>query len=432
MTNEQEKTFNIAIAGLGTVGCGLIRLIEKNKDIIEFRTGKKIKILAVSAKSKEKKRAINLENIAWVSDPMEFTNFDQVHCVVELIGGHEGIAKDLVFQSINKGKNVVTANKALLAHHGHEIAVLAEEKKVNVYYEAAVAGGIPIIRTLMQSLSPNKTSQIIGVINGTCNYILTEMEKNSLSYETAFNKAKGLGYVEADPELDIGGIDSAHKLAILSSIGFNQKTSLEDINTNGIKDISLFDIKSAKELGFKIKLLASAKVTEHGFHHEVAPCLIPLTSPIAQVMGSENIILVESDFIGKTYYRGAGAGEGPTASAVMADLINISGDKVKPLFGIPEQQLQTIEHSIREFENSFYIRINIRDEPGALSHITGILGEYGISINRMRQKDHKGLEAPIVLLTHKTSAEKIRACIEQLSKDDICIGLPVCLRIEDI
>ena len=432
MTNEQEKTFNIAIAGLGTVGCGLIRLIEKNKDIIEFRTGKKIKIVAVSAKSKEKKRAVNLENIAWASDPMELTNFDQVHCVVELIGGHEGIAKDLVVQSINKGKNVVTANKALLAHHGHEIAALAEEKKVNVYYEAAVAGGIPIIRTIMQSLSPNKTSQIIGVINGTCNYILTEMEKSSLSYETAFNKAQGLGYVEADPELDIGGIDSAHKLAILSSIGFNQKASLEDINTNGIKHISLFDIKSAKELGFKIKLLASAKVTEHGFHHEVAPCLIPLTSPIAQVMGGENIILVESDFIGKTYYRGAGAGEGPTASAVMADLINISGDKVKPIFGIPEKQLQTIEHSIQEFENSFYIRINIRDEPGALSHITGILGEYGISINRMRQKDHKGLEAPIVLLTHKTSAEKIKPCIEQLSKDDICIGLPVCLRIEDI
>ncbi len=432
MTNEQEKTFNIAIAGLGTVGCGLIRLIEKNKDIIEFRTGKKIKIVAVSAKSKEKKRAVNLENIAWASDPMELTNFDQVHCVVELIGGHEGTAKDLIFQSINKGKNVVTANKALLAHHGHEIAALAEEKKVNVYYEAAVAGGIPIIRTIMQSLSPNKTSQIIGVINGTCNYILTEMEKSSLSYETAFNKAQGLGYVEADPELDIGGIDSAHKLAILSSIGFNQKASLEDINTNGIKHISLFDIKSAKELGFKIKLLASAKVTEHGFHHEVAPCLIPLTSPIAQVMGGENIILVESDFIGKTYYRGAGAGEGPTASAVMADLINISGDKVKPIFGIPEKQLQTIEHSIQEFENSFYIRINIRDEPGALSHITGILGEYGISINRMRQKDHKGLEAPIVLLTHKTSAEKIKPCIEQLSKDDICIGLPVCLRIEDI
>ncbi len=432
MIDKSKKNFSIAIAGLGTVGCGLIKLLEKNKNLIESRTGTRIEIFAVSAKNKDKKRAIKLNDFNWVTNPLDIPNFDQVDCVVELIGGNDGVAKDLVIQSINSGKSVVTANKALLAHHGHEIAALAEEKKVNIYFEAAVAGGIPIIRTLLQSLSSNNTKQIIGVINGTCNYILTEMENSSLSYDKVFNKAKSLGYVEADPELDIGGIDSAHKLAILSSIGFNQKATLGDIDTNGIKHISLFDIKSAKELGFKIKLLASAKVTKHGFHHEVAPCLIPLTSPIAQVMGSENIILVESDFVGKTYYRGAGAGEGPTASAVMADLINISSDKVKPLFGIPERQLQTIEHSIQEFENSFYIRINIKDEPGALSHITGILGKHRISINRMRQKDHKGLEAPIVLLTHKTSAAKIKTCIKQLSKDDICIGQPICLRIEDI
>ena len=432
MQINNNKPFGIAVVGLGTVGCGLISILEKNREIITARTGREFKIVAVSAKNKKKKREVELTHLNWVNNPLDVAKLQNVDCVVELVGGYDGLAKELIFQALDLGKMVVTANKALLAHYGQEIAKKAEKNHVNVYFEAAVAGGIPIVKTMLESLSPNKTNKIFGVINGTCNYILTEMEKNSIGYEEVFQKAKDLGYVEADPELDVGGIDSAHKLVLLSNIAFNQKINLKNVTINGIKDISLFDINSAKELGFKIKLLATAKVTDSGSQNEVSPCLIPTKSPIAQVRGSENIVSVDSNFLGQTYYRGAGAGAGPTASAVMADLINISEDSPRPIFGVPEKKMGISKPSVNEFCHSFYIRITIKDEPGALSHITGILAEHEISINRMRQKDHKGREAPIVLLTHKTAPLKIKKCVNQLSKNKLCIGNPIFLRVEDI
>ena len=432
MKINNDKPFGIAVVGLGTVGSGLISILEQNKDIITARTGREFQILAVSAKNKKKKRTLDLEHLNWIENPLDVTKLPDIHCVVELVGGYDGIAKELIFKALEAGKMVVTANKALLAHHGHEIARRAEQNGVNVYFEAAVAGGIPIVKTMLESLSPNKTKKIFGVINGTCNYILTEMEKNSTNYDEVFKKAKNLGYVETDPELDIGGIDTAHKLVLLSNIAFNQKIDLKNVSVDGIKDISLFDINSAKELGFKIKLLATAKITDSGSQNEVAPCLIPIDSPIAQVFGSENIVSVDNNFLGQTYYRGAGAGAGPTASAVMADLINISRDAPRPVFGVPEKKMKVSRPSENEFQHSFYIRIIIKDEPGALSHITGILADHEISINRMRQKDHKGREAPIVLLTHETAPLRIKKCINQLTKNKFCIGKPIFLKVEDI
>ena len=431
-TPASNKPFGIAVVGLGTVGCGLLKILEENKKLIELRNGNKIKVIAVSAKNEQKERGVDISDYSWVAEPLEIINSKEIDCVVELVGGHDGLAKELVLKAIKNGKSVVTANKALLAHHGQEIASLADRNKVNVYFEAAVAGGIPIISTLLKSLSPNKTKKIVGIINGTCNYILTEMERNSSSYETAFSKAQGLGYVELNPELDIGGIDAAHKLVLLSKIVFHQKISLSDVKITGIKDISLFDINSAKELGYRIKLLATAKMTQKGIDNEVAPCLIPLSSPVAQVVGSENIICVENNYLGDTYYRGSGAGEGPTASAVMADIMNISKDSYRPMFGIPENKMSISKSLSLDTENSFYVRVTIKDEPGALSHITGIFAKNKISINRMRQKDHQGKEAPIVLLTHRISSFKIMQCIKELSRDEMCIENPVCLRVEDI
>ena len=327
-----KNPFKIGIAGLGTVGTGIIDVYQKNIREINKKAGREIILMAVSAQNKNRDRGVVLTDFHWEDNPLSLAERNDIDLIVEVIGGSDGAAKTLIERALQNRKHIVTANKALLANFGENLAKLAEDYEVSLRYEAAVAGGIPIIKVLTESLISNKLTSIYGVINGTCNYILTKMETEGRDYNDVFSEAKRLGYVEADPELDIGGIDSAHKISILSSLAFGTKLDYRNVSTKGIKSVSLEDIKEASNMGFKIKLLARAEYKKGVLEQEVAPCLVKKNTPIAQVQGSTNIVVLEGEDIGETVFSGPGAGMGPTASAVVSDLISIAlGDKVPTL-----------------------------------------------------------------------------------------------------
>ena len=298
------KPLNIGIIGLGTVGMGLIKCLINNKNIIKSKSEREISIAAICAKNKNKKRDIDIGNLKWVQDPFDITDDKEIDVVVELIGGDENPSKSIVEKSLLNKKHVVTANKALIAKHGHYLALLAEEQQVCLNFEAAVAGAIPIIKAIKESLSGNVISKVYGVINGTCNYILTQMEKEEKEYTSIFKKAQQLGYVEKDPQLDVGGIDSAHKISILTTCAFGTRINFENVITNGIQNISLIDIKNAFSMGYKIKLMALALRSDDGIIQEVEPCLVPKDSIFGKLEGGTNLVMVEGDFSGRTYYHG--------------------------------------------------------------------------------------------------------------------------------
>ena len=318
------KPLRLGIAGLGTVGVGVIKIIQEKLSTLEARTGKKIIISAVTARSKTKQRGINLTPYQWEKDPVSLAKRDDVDIFIELIGGHDGVAKEAVEVAIRQGKDVVTANKALLAHHGHQLALKAEENGSILRFEAAVAGGIPVIKSLTEGLAGNSINRIMGVMNGTCNYILTRMESSGLSYEEVFSEANKLGYLEADPNLDIGGIDAAHKLSILSSIAFGTEVNFNGVELDGIDKITINDIHQAADMGFRIKLLGVSQMTSSGLEQRMSPCLVPAASPLGQLEGGTNMIVIDGDQVGQIVLRGAGAGEGPTASAVVSDVADIA------------------------------------------------------------------------------------------------------------
>ena len=334
------KPLRLGIAGLGTVGVGVIKIIQNKLSLLEARTGKQILISAVTAKSKTKDRGIDLSPYQWETDPASLANREDIDVFIELIGGHEGAAKEAVEIAISKGKNVVTANKALLAHHGHELALKAEENGSILRFEAAVAGGIPVIKSLTEGLAGNSINRIMGVMNGTCNYILTRMESSGLSYEEVFSEANELGYLEADPNLDIGGIDAAHKLSILSSIAFGTEINFNGVELDGIDKITINDIHQAADMGFRIKLLGVSQMTSSGLEQRMSPCLVPTGSPLGQLEGGTNMIVMEGDQVGQIVLRGAGAGEGPTASAVVSDITDIARGISLATFGQPAKTLK--------------------------------------------------------------------------------------------
>lgn len=427
-----SNPIRIGIAGLGTVGAGLIKIIQKNSNILEARAGKSIKIVAVSALSKSKDRGVDLTAYEWENDPVALAKRDDIDVFVELIGGESGQAKKATEEAIKHGKHVVTANKAMLAIYGQELAIAAESCGVNLRFEAAVAGGIPVIKTLTESLAGNNITRIMGVMNGTCNYILTRMEDTGLTYEEIFEEANQLGFLEADPNLDVGGIDAAHKLVLLSSIAYGTQVDFNGAILEGIGRITIEDIKAASEMGYRIKLLGVSSLSDAGLSQTMRPCLVPLTSPLAQLNGGTNMIIIEGDAVGQIVLRGAGAGEGPTASAVIADILDIARGINIPVFGQPANSLIKVSAISTSVENSYYLRLNLKDEAGILAKVSAALANAGISIDRIRQEGHEKDAAPVIIVTHPTDRDTLNKAISEIEETSAAIDPPVVLRIESV
>jgi len=422
----------LGLAGLGTVGIGVVKIVQRHADLIAARSGRPVQITAVSARDRSKPRDADLSAYAWETDPVALARRDDVDVFVEVMGGSDGPAKHATEAAIAAGKDVVSANKALLAHHGQALAEAAEAKGHVIRFEAAVAGGIPAIKALTEGLAGNRIKRVMGVMNGTCNYILTRMESAGLPYEVVFEEARDLGYLEADPNLDVGGIDAGHKLSLLAAIAFGTKVSFDAVELEGIGKISIEDIRHAADLGFRIKLLGVAQVTGRGLEQRMTPCLVPADSPLGQLQGGTNMVVLEGDSVGQIVLRGAGAGEGPTASAVMADVIDIARGSRLSTFGQPAHTLATPIAAAAATPAPHYLRMTLLDKPGALAKIATALGDAGISIDRMRQYGHLGAHAPVLIVTHKAAPQDIAHAITRFAATGVLVGEPVAIRIEEV
>jgi homoserine dehydrogenase len=422
----------LGIAGLGTVGVGVVRILRKQAALLSARTGREITISAVSARDASKDRGVNLTAYAWEDDPVALATRDDVDVFVELMGGSEGTAKDATEAALNAGKHVVTANKALLAIHGQALAETAEAAGLMIRYEAAVAGGIPVIKALSEGLAGNQITRVMGVMNGTCNYILTRMESDGLGYNALFEEAGKLGYLEADPNLDVGGIDAGHKLAILSTIAFGTRMNFDGVELEGIQRIELEDIRQAADMGYRIKLLGVAQRTARGLEQRMQPCLVPASSPLGQLEGGTNMVVIEGDAVEQIVLRGPGAGEGPTASAVVGDICDLARGLRLPVFGQPAKTLQDAPSARTGLPAPYYLRMALMDKPGALAKIATILGEAGVSIDRMRQYGHSEPSAPVLIVTHKTTRAALDEALAAMRTTDVMAQDPVALRIENL
>ena len=427
-----KSKLNVAIIGLGTVGSGVIKLLKRQKSNIKNRTGIELELVAISAKNKRKKRSVDISPYRWIASPINIAKDPDVDVIVELIGDMDNTARKVIKEAINNGKHVVTANKSLLAKEGSIFEELARKKNVFLRYEAAVAGGIPIIKVLQDSLIVNKISKLYGVINGTCNFILTKMEAEGREYTDVFSEAKQLGYVESDPRLDIGGIDSAHKLALLSCLAFGTSLDFKGVKTEGIDHISIEDIEEAHLIGYKIKLLATAEYQKKLVRQEVSPKLIRKESPIAQVNGSTNIIAIEGEEIGTTIFSGPGAGMGPTASSVVSDLVAIASRKSKSTFLNGDKNNSSNRDKTLTKKSSFYLRFVLKDKPGVIARLSGKLGSCGISINQMKQKPLPKQKATLIMTTHKTVRKSLEKALNDIKRLKICEQRPVSIEIEEI
>jgi homoserine dehydrogenase len=422
----------LGIAGLGTVGVGIVRIMQKHAALLELRAGRPIEIVAVSARSKTKDRGVDLSNYAWEDDPVALAKRSDIDVFIEVMGGHEGPAKDATEAAIASGKDVVSANKALLAIHGHALAEAAEDAGHVIRFEAAVAGGIPVVKALTESLAGNEITRVMGVMNGSCNYILTRMEDAGLSYEAVFDEANALGYLEADPELDVGGIDAGHKLALLSAIAFGTQVDFDAVELEGIGSVTIDDIHQAADMGYKIKLLGVAQMTGRGLEQRISPCLVPDTSPLGQLVGGTNMVVLEGDAVSQIVLRGPGAGEGPTASAVMGDVMDIARGMRVSTFGQPAKTLRKARAARAAVSAPYYLRMQLIDKPGALAKVAHALGEAGISIDRMRQYDHKDTTAPVLIVTHKTTRTAVDEAMADFKATGVVLGYPVAIRIEAV
>ncbi|MFK7751489.1 MAG: homoserine dehydrogenase [Sedimentitalea sp.] len=425
-------TLRLGVAGLGTVGQGVVRIVRKQAALLRARTGCEITISAVSARDPNKDRGISLTGYAWENDPVALATRDDVDVFVELMGGDEGPALDATRAALTAGKDVVTANKAMLAHHGQALAEQAEAAGRAIRFEAAVAGGIPVIKALTEGLAANEITRVMGVMNGTCNYILTRMESAGLPYETVFQEADDLGYLEADPTLDVGGIDAGHKLALLSAIAFGTRPDFDGIELEGIERIAIDDIRQAADMGYRIKLLGVAQRTGRGLEQRMMPCLVPAASPLGQLEGGTNMVVIEGDAVEQVVLRGPGAGMGPTASAVMGDVCDLARGFRLPVFGQPADTLEPVPAARSTLPAPYYLRMTLLDKPGALAKIASILGESGVSIDRMRQYGHSDSAAPVLIVTHKTTRAALDEALGAMAKTDVVASDPVALRIESV
>ncbi len=427
-----SNPLRLGIAGLGTVGIGTVKIVQNHADLLARRTGRAISISAVSARSRTKNRDADLSAYGWEDDPVALAKREDVDVFVELMGGENGVAKASIEAAIAAGKDVVTANKALLAVHGQELAVAAEAKGRVIRFEAAVAGGIPVVKALTEGLAGNEIRRVMGVMNGTCNYILTRMENAGLPYAEVFEEARQLGYLEADPNLDVGGIDAGHKLSLLASIAFGTKVSFDAVELEGIGRISIDDIRRAADMDFRIKLLGVAQMTGRGLEQRMSPCLVPADSPLGQLQGGTNMVVLEGDSVGQIVLRGPGAGEGPTASAVMADIVEIARGCRVSTFGQPATSLADPVPAKATAPAPYYLRMELSDKPGALAKVATILGEEGVSIDRMRQYGHADTSAPVLIVTHKTTRDAIDHALKRLPATGVVVTEPVAIRIESV
>ena len=425
------RPLSVALAGLGTVGGGVLKMLRDNADIVSARAGRPIAVTAVSARDRSKDRGFPVSGLRWYDDPVALATDPAVDVVVELMGGSEGPALALAEASILAGKPFVTANKALMAVHGASLARAAEERGVPLAFEAAVAGGIPVIKALREGLSGNRISAVAGILNGTCNSILTQMRERGREFADVLADAQKLGYAEADPSFDIDGIDAAHKLSILAALAFGRPVAFKDVHVEGIRHISAVDIAFATELGYRIKLLGIARQTEAGIETRVHPCMVPASAPIARVDGVFNAVVAEGDFVGRVMLEGRGAGEGPTASAVVADLIDIARNRVTPVWGAAGAALSSAPSvPMSAHIGCYYLRLMVVDRPGVIADVTAILRDMGVSLESMLQRGRSPGEAvPVVLVTHETRESAMRAALDRIGALDTVMEAPALIRI---
>lgn len=429
-----SRPLSVGIAGLGTVGAGVVTVLRRNAELIAARAGRPIAVTAVAARDRNRDRSVKLDGLRWYEDAVAMAADPNVDVVVEVIGGSDGPAKALVEAALAAGKPVVTANKALLALHGVALAEAAERAGVALAFEAAVAGGIPAIKGLREGLAANRISRVTGILNGTCNYILTCMRDQKREFGDVLAEAQKLGYAEADPSFDIDGVDAAHKLAILAALAFGRPVDFSAVHVEGIRHVSALDIRLAEELGYRIKLLGIASEVEGGISTRVHPCMVPVSHPIAVVDGVYNAVVAEGDFVGRVVLEGRGAGAGPTASAVVADLIDIARNRATPVWGAAGAALsRTPSVPMEQHHGAYYLRLMVLDRPGVLADVTGVLRDHGISLESMIQRGRAPGEAvPIVLTTHDCQEAAMRGALARIAALESVLEPPALIRIETL
>jgi len=434
-----SEALRVGIAGLGTVGASVLKILRDKGEMLTRQCGKEIIVTAVSARDPKRDRGVDFSSATWFDDPVALAKSNNIDVFIELIGGDEGSARASVEAALRSGRHVVTANKALLAKHGVSLAKIAEDKGVLLNFEAAVAGGIPVIKALRESLTGNTVSRVYGIMNGTCNYILTRMWDEGMSFEDCLADAQRLGYAEADPTFDIEGNDTAHKLAILTSLAFGTQISADDIYLEGISNISLADIKAADELGYRIKLLGVALKTDSGIEQRVHPTMVPVEAVIAQVHGVTNAVAIETDLLGELLLSGPGAGGAATASAVIGDLADIAksrpGFQHGPVFGTPAKALAPYKRArMRAHEGGYFIRLTVHDRAGVFAAIAKRMADNDISLESIvqRQSAHDQPEATktVILVTHETTEAAVKKALEGIVKDGHATDKPQMIRIE--
>ena len=430
--SKQSEPLKIGIAGLGTVGSGTVQLLEQHRELIASRAGRPIDVVAVSARDQAKPRPIDPNRYQWFDNPVELAASAMIDAVIELIGGPDGAALQTVETAIASGKAVVTANKAMLAEHGHGLALKAEAQGVPLLYESAIAGGIPIVKSLRESLAPNATRMVYGILNGTCNYVLTTMRDTGRDFADVLQEAQELGYAEADPSVDVDGFDAAHKLTLLAALAFGGRPNLAAVHIEGIRQIAAIDVAFADELGYRIKLLGLARMTEHGLEQRLHPCLVAKSTPIASIEGVLNAVVVDAEPVDNVVHEGRGAGAGPTASAVVADIMDLARGTRLPVFGVPAASLK--DHPISPMgahSGCYYIRMNVIDQPGVMADVAAVLRDHEVSIASLIQRGRNlGQAVPIVLTTHRCTEAALQAAIKEIAALGPVQEMPNIIRIE--
>ncbi|MDY7522710.1 homoserine dehydrogenase [Sphingomonas sp. 10B4] len=424
------KPLRIALAGLGTVGGGVIRLLDTNGALIARRAGRPIEIVAVSARDRSKDRGVDMSRFAWVDDTTALAHAD-VDVVVELVGGSDGPALTLARTTLGAGKSFVTANKAMLAHHGLELARAAETAGVALKFEAAVAGGVPVIKGLREGAAANEIERVYGILNGTCNFILSKMEAEGRDFADVLAEAQALGFAESDPSFDIDGVDAAHKLSLLASLAFGTQPAFGDVAATGIRHVLAADIAEAAALGYRVRLLGLAEAGPGGLFQRVHPHLVPVSHPLAHVTGATNAVVAEGNFVGRLLFQGAGAGDGPTASAVVADLIDIARGEFGPAFAMPADALTAQGPAdAGERRGRAYVRFTVADRVGVLAEIAAAMRDAGVSIESLMQRGaHADGSVLVAIVTHEGPERSVAQALERLRGSQSLVGQPLWMHI---
>lgn len=440
-----KEPLKLGVAGLGTVGAGLLGLLAEHGARVSESIQRPIKVVAVSARDRAKKRGVSLEDHVWFDDPVRLAVDPGIDVLVELIGGEDGVAKRAVEAALGARKHVVTANKALLARHGTELARLAEKQGVSLDFEAAVAGGIPVIKTMREALVGNQIRRVYGILNGTCNYILTQMQTEHRPFADVLKEAQAKGYAEADPTFDVGGFDAAHKLALLTSLAFGTRVAFDQIHVEGIESITQADIEAAHDLGYRIKLLGVAMTTDSGIEQRVHPAMVPMHSAIAEVSGVTNCVAIDGDFVNTLLLVGPGAGGKATASAVMSDIVDLARGVLIPPFAVPAAALKPYKRAkLGQHQGAYYVRLSVYDRPGAMASIARRMSDREVSLESIVQRRPRaalpGIDArptngdpiPLILITHETTEEAIRKALDAIESDGKVSEKPQMIRIEKL